>query len=732
MTASAPFTGRAHRFPVHGLKALTSAEELRLAGRVSGILYLTAAASAPALELLPGPSHPPGWILWGEIGLAGAWGLACLVLVPWPRAPIWLSYASTIAGLAFTAALAGVTGGTQSQAQMYLLFVVIFAAYFYPRWEAFGLILAAAAVRALPLLYQANAAERGVWRSVTVGFATYLVAGGAIVGGRTLVDRLRTRAAELGRQRERLLAQHASLRSVATAVATSSPPRAVFTLVASEALRLLGADGAAVFRFYGDVAELVGTCGPQNPFPTGTRFPIEPDTVLARMRVSGQPVRVDGYTPGSRHRAVLGYECCLSAPIWAEQALWGGLCVVARESSALAPDTEDQLQEFAHLVATSIANTERQTELLRRASIDELTGLPNHRSFHERLESEVARAGRHQRPLALALVDVDRLKPINDSFGHDTGDRLLIELAGILQGLTRKCDLLARLGADEFGLLLPETDKRSAFVVLERARQAFGRRSLAGLRKVSLTAGICDLESAGGEGTLYRLADAALYWGKAHGRDVAWIYDPEIVRHPVREAPAKDIERSQALAGLQALSRAIDAKDPLTREHSERVAALASRLARVAGWSPDRVGLLESAALVHDIGKIGVPDAILLKPGALDPEEYEVIKQHAALGAQIVEGVLSAEQMEWIRSHHERPDGRGYPNGLLGGSISEGAALLALADAFDAMTASRHYGPRKSIDEAVAECRALEGRQFARGAVVALQAVYQNGLLAAA
>jgi len=151
----------------------------------------------------------------------------------------------------------------------------------------------------------------------------------------------------------------------------------------------------------------------------------------------------------------------------------------------------------------------------------------------------------------------------------------------------------------------------------------------------------------------------------------------------------------------------------------------------VLGWKSERIEMLENAALVHDVGKIGVPDAILLKPGPLDLDEYEVIKQHASLGAQIVEGVLSSEQVEWVRSHHERPDGRGYPNGLIGPSISEGATLLAMADAFDSMTAARVYGEPKDIDAAIRECHDLAGRQFAREAVKALGIVYEQGALRA-
>jgi diguanylate cyclase (GGDEF)-like protein len=728
--ASAPRAGGSLRSSRYGLKALSSPEELRLAGRVSGFLYLTASATAPAL-LLPGHGRPVLWVLLAEIGIGAVWGLACLTIVPWERSPWWLSHASTFSGLVLVAGLMAASGGTQSHARFYLLFVVVFAAYFYPRWEAIAFIAACGVIQALPLLYQHGAVSKGNLRELAIAFPSYLVAGSAIIGGRSVADRLRARASSLAEQRERLLAQHASLRRVATAVATGAPSQAVFTLVASETMRLLDADGAAVVRYDGEEVELVGSWGTDGSrYPAGTRFPLRAESEMTAVRLTGKTVRTDGYPSGSNHRgALIGYQCCVCAPVWVAERLWGGISVVSRDAHALPQDAEERVLEFAHLVASSISNSEHQFELAQRASRDPLTGLPNHRSFHEHLEAEAARALRHGRPLSLALVDIDYFKRVNERLGYDAGDQLLVKLATILQGLLRKGDVLARLGADEFGLLLPETDKRSAFVALDRARQRLSTGPWTDVAPVSFTAGICDVETAGGEGSLYRLADAALLWGKTRGRDVCWIYDPEIVPVPVHTRVPGEVERSHALSGLQALSRAIDAKDPLTREHSERVAALARRLAQVRGWADERIELLGNAALVHDVGKIGVPDAILLKPGRLEPEEYEMIKQHASLGAQIVEGVLSGEQVEWVRSHHERPDGRGYPNGLLAGSISEGAALLAMADAFDAMTAPRAYGPQKDPETALQECRELAGRQFMPDAVSALEAVLEQGLL---
>jgi putative nucleotidyltransferase with HDIG domain len=197
-------------------------------------------------------------------------------------------------------------------------------------------------------------------------------------------------------------------------------------------------------------------------------------------------------------------------------------------------------------------------------------------------------------------------------------------------------------------------------------------------------------------------------------------------------ARRRDLEREQGLAGLRALARAIDAKDPATREHSERVAALAGRLAAARGWTDDWVERLREAAMLHDVGKIGVPDAVLLKRGPLDPAETALMREHAALGARIVGDVLDEVQVRWIAAHHERPNGTGYPRGLTGPEIPDGAALLALADAWDSIVSDRVYSPRRAIDDAIAECRALAGEHFTDEAVEALETLYEHGDLAMA
>ncbi len=349
-----------------------------------------------------------------------------------------------------------------------------------------------------------------------------------------------------------------------------------------------------------------------------------------------------------------------------------------------------------------------------------MTGLVNHRVFQERLRIEVKRAQRHRRPLSLALVDIDGFKLLNDTFGHQIGDDVLETVAGQLASVLRVNDIAARIGGDEFALLLPETDAHEAQVVAERARDSIRRETLNWGTSLTISIGICGMRHATDADSLLRLADGALYWAKAHGRDAICQYSPELVEDLSLEQRGSRLLRNKALAGVRSLARAIDAKDHSTLLHSERVASLAARLAEAMDWSPGRVAALRETALVHDVGKIGVPLEVLLKVGALTPDEYDVVKTHALLGAQIAGEVLSDEQTAWLRGHHENYDGSGYPDGLAGDDIPDGALILSLADSWDVMTSDRTYSPAMGVTEAITECERCAGTQFGPGVVAVL------------
>jgi diguanylate cyclase (GGDEF)-like protein/putative nucleotidyltransferase with HDIG domain len=406
-------------------------------------------------------------------------------------------------------------------------------------------------------------------------------------------------------------------------------------------------------------------------------------------------------------------------PIHVGTAAWGSLGV----SPGVDASRVSLLGRLTEVLGSGLESVAAREALSERAASDPLTGLVNHRTFHERLREEFERATRHGRDLSVVVFDVDGFKAVNEVEGHLVGDAVLRELAARLATRIRTGNVLARIGGDEFAVIVPEAEAIEAVAVAERLRRAIVESPLVGRHALTVSAGVCDRSHASTAADLLRLADGALYWAKVNGRDRAWIYSPEIAFELSAEERADHLARTQALTGIRALARAIDAKDPSTRQHSERVAALAVQLARAVGWPDRRIELLEEAALVHDVGKIGVPDAVLLSPGRLSADEYEQIKLHAALGAQIASEVLGEEQVSWIRSHHERPDGKGYPDGLAAGAIPDGSLLLALADSWDVMTSERPYSAPMPTADALAECRRCAGTQFDPTLIPALERV---------
>ena len=532
-----------------------------------------------------------------------------------------------------------------------------------------------------------------------------------------------------GRVRD-LLEQQAALRELAVAVAEMRAPEVIYELVAKQAATVAGVSSGAVTRFRVDgVAEVVGSWrmgGKQ----TGSMIPLDGTAGVAVVARTGRAARTNGSMPSSQYepRVPEGADPVspaggVAVPIRVSRELWGALLVVARADEHVPADLEERLGVFADLVGLAITNTDTSARLLAQATSDPLTGLLNHRAFQERIESEVGRAQRYGRPLALVLLDLDYFKCINDAYGHQAGDASLMQAARLLAAGARAGDVLGRIGGDEFALLLPETTAEDALKVAERAATDFRAAPVGVAAHLTMSAGICDLAHANGSRELQQLADSALYWAKTQGRDTVVVYSPEVV-YDLGDGDGVDrLQRLQVLTSIRSLVRSIDAKDDPTERHSERVARLARRLAEAAGWPAVRVGQLVEAARIHDVGKVGILDEVLLKAGPLTAKEFEHVKAHPTIGAQMAREALSEEQALWIEQHHEHYDGTGYPYGLAGAQISEGAGLLALADSWDAMTTARIYSSGKPEEEALAECLSLAGSQFSPAACKALAKV---------
>ena len=524
-------------------------------------------------------------------------------------------------------------------------------------------------------------------------------------------------------------AEERALRTVATKVAEGAPPEIVFDLVAAQAGELYEAFGSYVVRCDPDAGTLVGRWGAFIDHDVRTFSP-EEETTCSRVATTGVPEMTDDYA--RRADSVMtrfDVRSAIAAPVRVGGELWGVVGVASSRPRAFRPGSERHLERFAEFVSMAIANADARARLVAWAATDELTGLPNQRTFHERLATEVERAHRHGHTVSLALFDVDRFKSINDAHGHQAGDRVLIEIADRLRGIMRTTDTIARVGGEEFGWIMVETDGLGAWRAADRARSIIESSPFEDVGPVTVSGGVCELSPAGNAGELFRLADVALYWAKAHGRNVCFRYSPDVIEVLSAEERTAQMERIQRIGSIMGLARAIDAKDGSTQRHSERVAALAARIARELGWPEQRAALLHEAALVHDVGKIALPDAILLKSSGLSEYEYEHVKMHAELGARIVEGCLSPDQVGWVRGHHERFDGAGYPDGLMGTQIPEGARILALADAWDAMTEVRLYRGAMSHDDAMREVLGNSGSQFWPDAVAALEQLARRGQL---
>ncbi|HZU40242.1 MAG TPA: diguanylate cyclase [Solirubrobacteraceae bacterium] len=691
-------------------RAVTLPEERVLAGRITGWLYLVGALTLAVVPFVPGAPHKHRAVLLVVAAVTAPVGLATAKLLPWRRAPSWLIHVFELSTLCLIAVVTALSGGARSPLWAYFVFPGFFAAYFFRRPEALGYLILSAAVAALPLLYDGRAVHEGFLAPLVVIAPALLGIGIAISYGKRYVWTLRSRA-------QTLAAEQSALRRVATAVVGGADADEIFNMVASEMGALLDAGGAGIMRRRdAETLVVVGSWAQaeEGRYPPGAEVPIRPGSDVAQALATGGPVSVGAHEPGSPVDR-LGYASSLVAPVQVGGQPWGLLAVASSRRGAYGGEREEILLEFRDLLATAIASAEERARLSAQALTDSLTGLANQRALYSRLEAELARAARRGTTLSVAMIDIDHFKEINDNAGHDIGDEMLARVAAALSSFARAEDILGRVGGDEFAWVLPDTSREQALVAVERARRLIAAAP-PDPYTLTISAGVCDTGEATEAAELIRLADSALYWSKAHGRNQTWLYDPAVVSELSEHERARRLERAQALDGLKALIRAGEGRDPAIREHSERVAALAGRLAAQAGWPRERALLLGQAAVLHDIGRItaGGPARPMPGPGGLEPDAVADLRERARLSARIVRDVLEPEQVAWIAGQYGEP--------AAGGG---GAGLIALADAWDTMTAVSPGLP----EEAFAECQRLGEECFGAEALRALSALLDAGEL---
>jgi diguanylate cyclase (GGDEF)-like protein/putative nucleotidyltransferase with HDIG domain len=353
------------------------------------------------------------------------------------------------------------------------------------------------------------------------------------------------------------------------------------------------------------------------------------------------------------------------------------------------------------------------SRLYEAARTDPLTSLSNRRGFRELLDLELERARRGETEMTVLVGDLDRFKEVNDRSGHQVGDAALQRVARLLAQGKRQVDSAARVGGEEFALILPDSGADGAFVLAERLRSKLAGEFAEDSVAITISFGLATYPEHGETAaSLLRAADEALYAAKDSGRNRTVRHSPLLRELVQASGGARDIEGEHFLAVMLDLAEAVDLRFSGSARHSETVGRYAEMMARELGLSDRHVSRVRLAGMLHDIGKIGVPDEILRKPGRLTEQELLIIRRHPELGVQILEHPSLADVRVWVGAHHERPDGQGYPLGISGDEVPLEARIVAVADAYEAMTSDRSYRDSIGHAGAQAELRRCAGSQF--------------------
>jgi diguanylate cyclase (GGDEF)-like protein len=347
----------------------------------------------------------------------------------------------------------------------------------------------------------------------------------------------------------------------------------------------------------------------------------------------------------------------------------------------------------------------RKAELQELAGKDELTQLQNRRFFYEEIERELEVAERFKRPLAVLMMDVDDLKLINDEFGHQVGDVVLRSFGRLMNQEVGENDITARIGGDEFAIILPGADRRAADKLAWKIWESLAKEPICETEHASIYLGVSI--GVGGYPWGGNNLDEIIHWADTK------MYANKLERKGLRKRDDQNDDTRLVGAVVEVLSSALEIRDRMTHRHARRVARMSAFVARELRMPESQVLEVEYAAELHDIGKIGVADEILRKAGRLEPEEWLEMKRHCELGYEILKGIdFLAQAAEIVYAHHERFDGTGYPRGLKGNEIPMGARVFGVVDAFDAMTSRRPYREAMTQEDALEEVMRHSGAQF--------------------
>jgi len=479
--------------------------------------------------------------------------------------------------------------------------------------------------------------------------------------------------------------------------------------------------------------------------------------LVGQVARSGQMEMVREVGPSTPRPVLPGSVSAIALPVTYGEQLLGVLYVESGEPCEFPEPEVLLLRTLADLFAGALHNALTFQKAQEQAITDGLTGVKTHRFLMEALSSEWKRSTRANRPFALVLMDLDRFKFVNDFYGHLEGDVVLQRVGHILEQNCRRSDVVARYGGDEFVILMPETTVEQARQLASKLRGWVASDPLLRDKNITASFGIAGFPVHGSTPQeLIQVADSSMYLSKHQGgnsvssaehydasetkkwkKDVLEAYLGVTLKRLFSTGPEafEEIYRrleqftrslnEQGTAGdsenlppavvetVTSLALAIDAKDHYTQGHSQKVSAYAVMIAQALNMDQPEVEELRLAALLHDIGKVGIPETILNKSGPLDASEWDTMKTHTELGAKILEPLEAMKRIRlMVRHHHEFYDGTGYPDRLEGENIPYGARVIAIADAYDTITSARTYKKARTPEDAFVELERCAANQF--------------------
>jgi len=564
-------------------------------------------------------------------------------------------------------------------------------------------------------------------------------------------------------QEERTKARHLSLLNLISrdAIATLNPDE-VLAKIAEQLQNGLTYDHIGIALLDYTTRELVIHA------ESGTRVGVAGNRVPLDTGLIGQVARTGKAATYREHvnaqngpKPVMpGSATAMALPLFYADHLHGVLYVETEARVDISEEESLLLHTLADLTAGALHNALTFQKAQEQAITDGLTGVKTHRFFMEALSSEWKRSSRAGRAFALVIMDLDRFKFVNDFYGHLEGDLVLQRVGQILETNCRRSDVVARYGGDEFVILMPETTMEHARQLAAKLRSWVAADTLLREKNISASFGIaCYPLHGSSPQELIQVADASMYLSKHQGgntvstadhvdpneakrwkRDVLEAYlgvtlkrlfstGPEAfqeihqrLRQFTESLPSTETgaagESSSALPQsildtVTSLAYAVDAKDQYTQGHSQKVSAYAALLAEALGMTESEVEEIRLGAVLHDVGKVGIPEAILNKSGPLNPEEWETMKMHVGYGGKILEPLLPlARVRQMVLHHHEFFDGSGYPAAVSGENIPLGARIITIADSYDTITSDRSYKKGRPAQEALSELERCANAQF--------------------